>query len=106
MVRAARRVPDPDRLRWDAAAAAGPVTPDQVKAARSLLGWSQLQLGLRSDTSVNVVKKFEQNGRAARVQRRPDLTDALAAVRATLEAAGIEFTGGAVPGVRLRQQGS
>ena len=73
---------------------AKPMTPDQVKAARMLLGWSRMQLGLRSNTSLAVVKAFEQTGRVAFVQRRPDLTDPLAAIRITLEAAGVEFTNG------------
>ncbi len=68
-----------------------PMTPDQLRAARALLGWSQIQLGLRSDTTRYVVKKFELTGQVASVLRRPDLTDPLAAIRATLEAAGIEF---------------
>jgi hypothetical protein len=37
------------------------------------------------------------------VQRRPDLTDPVAAIRTTLEAAGIEFTNGDEPGVKLRE---
>ncbi len=78
------------------------MTPDQLRAARALLGWSQIQLGLRSGTSEHVVKKFESTGQVASVYGRPDLTDPLASVRATLEGAGIEFTGGDAPGVRLR----
>ena len=81
------------------------MTPEQMKAARALLGWSRMQLGLRSDTSLSVVKAFEQTGRVAFVLRRPDLTDPLAAIRATLEAADIEFTNGDAPGVRLRKLG-
>jgi len=54
-------------------------------------------------TSVYVVTTFEQTGRVALVQRRPDLTDPVATVRATLEAAGVEFTDGDAPGVRLRR---
>ena len=79
------------------------MTPDQMKAARILLGWSQLQLSLRSDTSIHVVRTFEQTGRIMTVQRRPDLTDPVAAIRATLEEAGIEFTDGDEPGVKLRK---
>ena len=79
------------------------MTPDQMKAARTLLGWSQLQLSLRSDTSINVVGTFERTGRAMTVQRRPDLTDPVAAIRTTLEEAGVEFTDGDAPGVRLRK---
>ena len=70
------------------------MTPDQLRAARALLGWSQLQLGLRSGTSAYVVKKFELTGEVARVHGRLGLTDPLAAIHATLEAAGIEFTNG------------
>ena len=80
------------------------MTPEQLRAARVLLGWSQMQLGLRSDTSKHVVKKFELTGQIASVHGRPDLTDPLATVRATLEAAGVEFTDGAPPGVRMRKQ--
>ena len=72
------------------------MTPDQLRAARALLGWSQTQLGLRSDTSAYVVKKFELTGKAGKVHGRPDLTDPLATIRATLEAAGVEFTNGEV----------
>ncbi len=79
------------------------MTPDQVRTARVLLGWSKLQLGLRSDTSLYMVKTFERTGRVALVLRRPDLTDPLVAVRATLEEAGIEFTDGDAPTVRLRK---
>jgi ribosome-binding protein aMBF1 (putative translation factor) len=82
------------------------MTPDQLRAARALLGWSQMQLGLRSDTSIHVVRTFEQTGWVMTVQRRPDLTDPLAAIRAALEAAGVEFTNGDVPGVQLRKQSS
>ena len=82
------------------------MTPDQMKAAQKLLGWSQLQLSLRSDTSIHVVRTFELTGRVMTVQRRPDLTDPLAAVRTTLEEGGIEFTDGDASGVRLRKVAS
>ena len=76
-----------------------------MKAARALLGWSQRQLGLRSNTSISMVRKFEQSGRVALLKSRERTVpvDALAAVRTTLEAAGIEFTDGDAPGVRLRK---
>ncbi len=34
------------------------MTPYQLRAARASLGWSQMQLGLRSNTSEHVVRKF------------------------------------------------
>lgn len=79
------------------------MTSEQIKAARALLGWSQLQLGLRSDTSIHVVRTFERTGRIMTVRRRPDLNDPLAAIRAALEKAGVEFTNEGTPRVRLRK---
>ena len=70
------------------------MTPDQLRAARALLGWSQMRLGLRSNTSAYVVKKFELTGQVAKVHGRPDSIDPLAAIRTTLEAAGVEFMNG------------
>ena len=70
------------------------MTPDQLRAARVLLGWSQMQLGLRSNTSAYLVKKLEMTGQVAGVRGRSDLTDILATIRATLEAAGVKFTDG------------
>ncbi len=80
------------------------MTPDQMKAARLLLGWSIERLGAFSDTSYQMVRTFEQTGRIMNMQRRLDLTDPIAAIRAALEEAGIEFTGGDEPGVRLRKR--
>ncbi len=81
------------------------MTPDQVKAARALLGWSMSRLGMRSGTSVHTVRSFEQTGRVASMYGRTDQVDTVAAIRDTLEAAGIEFipeNGGGV-GVKLRK---
>jgi transcriptional regulator with XRE-family HTH domain len=78
------------------------VTPHQVKAARALLGWSMSRLGMRSGTSVHTVKSFEQTGRVASMYCRTEQVEPLAAIRATLEAAGVEFIEGDAPGVQLR----
>ena len=77
-----------------------------MKAARALLGWSRTRLSTRSGTSVHMIVTFERTGRATplRVRERP--TNAVAAVRTTLETAGIEFTDGDTPSVRLRKQSS
>lgn len=80
-----------------------PVTPDQVKTARLLLGWSMSRLGMRSGTSVHTVRSFEQAGRIASMYCRTDQVNAVAAIRDTLEAAGVEFTSGDEPGVKLRK---
>jgi transcriptional regulator with XRE-family HTH domain len=39
------------------------VTPDQLKAARTLLGWSYDRVGSRSGTSAQMVSTFEKTGR-------------------------------------------
>jgi len=79
--------------------------PDQVKAARALLGWSLDRLAARSGTSVPMVTAFEQTGRVvfSNGRSRALPVDAVAAVRTALEAAGIEFTNGDAPVVRLRK---
>ena len=81
------------------------MTPDQVRAARKLLGWSRVKLGFLSDTSIHMVRTFERSGRVISLSGygRTEQVDAVAAVRATLEAAGIEFTDEDAPAVRLRE---
>ena len=83
------------------------MTPDQLKAARKLLGWSVDRLGAFSDTSYQMVRTFEQTfeqtGQVRTLRRRPDLADPIAVIRAALEAAGVEFTDGDEPGVKLRK---
>ena len=74
-----------------------------MRAARLLLGWSVDRLSAVSDTSYRMVRTFERTGRVMTVQQRPELTDPLVAVRTTLEEAGVEFTEGDAPGVRLRK---
>ena len=82
------------------------MTPAQLKAARKLLGWSQVRLGSQSDTSATIISSFERSGRYS--QRRPPLAgiDSISAIRAALEAAGVEFIeqNGDGPGVRLRDE--
>ncbi len=84
------------------------MTPAQMKAARALLGWSRTRLAAWSDTTSRVVTTFEQTGQVAPIRRNgwAEQIDALAALRVALEEAGIEFTGGDAPGVRLRKQSS
>ncbi len=78
------------------------MTPDQMKAARTLLGWSRVQLGARNGTSIHAVQAFERTGQVAKLYGRTERVEPLAAIRATLEAAGVEFNEGEAPGVQLR----
>jgi transcriptional regulator with XRE-family HTH domain len=72
----------------------------QIKAARALLGWSQEELAAMAGVSVPTVKRLE----AADVLLggREDTGRKL---RNALERAGIDFTNGNQPGVRLRNSG-
>jgi len=81
------------------------MTPDQLKAARALLGWSFDRVAARSGTSAQLVRTFEKTGRivSMNIPGRPVPIDAVAAIRDTLEAAGVEFTSGDEPGVKLRK---
>lgn len=74
------------------------ITPGQVRAGRALLGWSQDQLVGASSIPKRTLARLELG--EGDPQRRT-----LAAIRTALEAAGVEFTNGDAPGVRLRKQG-
>ena len=71
------------------------LSPEQSRAARRLLNWSLIRLGCRSNASETTISKFEEGLCVPAV-------DKLATIRAALEAAGVEFTNGEQPGVRLR----
>jgi transcriptional regulator with XRE-family HTH domain len=71
------------------------ISPQQSRAARGLLDWSQTELGSRANLSESTVRDFEKG-------RRVPTANNLAAIQGALEAAGVEFTNGDQPGVRLR----
>jgi transcriptional regulator with XRE-family HTH domain len=73
----------------------------QLKAARSLIGWSQEELASAAKVSVPTIKRLEAvegllGGRQTTAEK----------IRAALEKAGIEFIheNGGGPGVRLRKR--
>ncbi len=73
----------------------------QVKAARSLLAWSQEQLAAAADVSIPTIKRLEaQDGPLG----GRDKTGAK--IRSAMESAGVEFIdeNGGGPGVRLRKR--
>jgi ribosome-binding protein aMBF1 (putative translation factor) len=72
----------------------------QIKAARALLGWSQEDLAAMAGVSVPTVKRLEAAD--GLLGGREDTGTKL---RGALERAGIEFTNGKHPGVRLRKPG-
>jgi transcriptional regulator with XRE-family HTH domain len=77
------------------------MTGNQIRAARALLGWSQAQVAQHSGLSVPTVKRAEGAGAIAAA------AEAVAAIRAALVAAGVEFIpeNGGGAGVRLRARG-
>jgi transcriptional regulator with XRE-family HTH domain len=77
------------------------ITPAQSRAGRGLVDWTQSKLAETSNLGVSTIKNFE----AAR--SIPTINN-LAAIRAALEAAGVEFIAenGGGPGVRLRKSGA
>lgn len=72
----------------------------QIQAARALIGWSQAELAEKAGLSVPTVKRAEGDGRLNAS------TNALSAMKAALEDAGVEFIpeNGGGAGVRLRKR--
>ena len=74
------------------------LTSEMIRAARALLRWEQRDLADASSVSLPTIKRLES---------KPGLLGAysstVAAIARAFEAAGIEFTNGDQPGVRLRQ---
>ncbi len=70
----------------------------QIKAARSLLDWSQERLAEASGVSLPTIRRLEAVD--GDLGGRKDTADKIIAA---LEAVGIEFGNGEQPGVRLRK---
>lgn len=73
-------------------------TPAQIRAARSMLGQSQTDLAKKSNVSVSTLKRAEGT-----IQPAPS-HQAIAAIRAALENAGVEFISENGGGVGVRQK--
>ena len=73
------------------------ITPAQSRAGRALVDWSQTVLAGKSNLGESTIRDFEKGRRVPSVNN-------LAAIRAALEAAGVEFIpdNGGGPGVRLK----
>jgi len=75
---------------------------EQLRAARSLLGWSQTQLAERAGLSLPTVKRVERESGDG-----PNVSDeAREKLRRALEKAGVEFIAenGGGAGVRLKKR--
>jgi transcriptional regulator with XRE-family HTH domain len=77
------------------------LTSELIRAARALLRWEQRSLADASSVSLPTIKRLES---------RPGILAAhgstVAALKRALEGAGVEFTNGDQPGVRLRKTSS
>lgn len=69
----------------------------QIRAARSLLNWSQGQLVDASKVSLTTVRRMEDE----KIGPGRSSADNVDAVQRALEAAGVEFLNHGQPGVRL-----
>ena len=70
---------------------------EQIRAARSLLGWSQAELAKKADVAHMTVRRLEaKNGPVQ------GTVASLVRVQSALEQAGIEFVGGPADGLGIR----
>ena len=75
------------------------LTPEQSRAARGLVEWSQEELASRANLGPSTIRDFEKG-------RRVPTINNLAAIQRALEAAGVVFISqnGGGPGVRLKKK--
>ncbi|MBZ9734562.1 MULTISPECIES: multiprotein-bridging factor 1 family protein [unclassified Mesorhizobium] len=66
------------------------LTPEQSKAARALLNWSQVRLSAKCNLSEGTIRDFENGIRTPRPLK-------VAAIRQAFESAGVVFVSGASP---------
>jgi transcriptional regulator with XRE-family HTH domain len=72
------------------------VKPAQVRMARAALNWSLAELAQAAGVHRNTVSNFERGKYSGDPEK-------LAAIQHALEKAGIEFTNGEEPGVKMRR---
>ena len=77
------------------------VTPDQIRAARAALGWSAYKLAAKCGLSLRTIAGIESETGSTQTRK-----STLLAIKATLEAAGIEFIGSPddAPGIRIHRR--
>ena len=73
------------------------VNAAQIRAARGLLNWSQRQLAEAASVGLSTIADFERG-------KRTPIGNNLAAIRRVLEEAGVAFTNGGEPGVKLTRK--
>jgi transcriptional regulator with XRE-family HTH domain len=73
------------------------ITSSQIRAGRHLANLSQTDIAAATGLSLPTIRRAESE-REVSVSN-----DAIAAIQRAIEAAGVEFTNGDQPGVRLRK---
>ncbi len=73
------------------------ITSEQCRAARALLKWTQGEVAEKADLALSTIKDFE-------AERRTPHASNLAEIERIFTAAGIEFTNGDAPGIRLHKR--
>ena len=73
------------------------LTGRQMRAARALLGWSAQDLADRSRVGISTIRRTELVDGAVRM-----IAGNIDAVLRAFDAAGVEFTNGGQPGVRMK----
>jgi predicted transcriptional regulator len=73
------------------------VTSEQIRAARAMLRIEQKDLAKRAGVSLETVKRIERTPGEIKAY-----TSTVTALQRALEDAGVEFTNGNHPGVRLK----
>jgi ribosome-binding protein aMBF1 (putative translation factor) len=67
------------------------MSPEQVRAARNWLAWTQAQLATKANVGLSTVKDYEGG-------RRMPIANNLEAIKKALESGGIKFTATSVSG--------
>jgi ribosome-binding protein aMBF1 (putative translation factor) len=67
------------------------MSPEQVRAARNWLAWTQAELASKAKVGLSTVKDYEGG-------KRTPIANNLDAMQRALEAAGMKFTAGSVSG--------
>ena len=70
----------------------------QLRAARALLDWNQTELANKAGVSVETIKRLERIVGSLEATK----VSTLEAITKALNKAGVEFTNGDAPGVRLK----
>lgn len=74
------------------------LTADQIRAGRALVRWSARELAAKAGLSLPTIQRLEAADGVPSTSVKT-----LMSIKTALEEAGVEFTNGDLPGVRLRR---